>query len=156
MAGISDKIEAYLLNCLACDTGYSLVEISRTELARKFNCSPSQVNYVLTTRFTCEKGYRVESKRGGNGFIRIIHVKYMPWEHIPLAIKSIGDTIQVYDAVSLLEHLLRCGALEHSDVVLMRAAVNLHYCPSQEQANSIRAAILKNMLHSITTRGKTL
>ncbi|MCC5714945.1 CtsR family transcriptional regulator, partial [Klebsiella pneumoniae] len=70
MRNISDLIEQYLKTTLM-RSGNELLEIKRSELAKQFQCVPSQINYVISTRFTLEKGYIVESKRGGGGYIRI-------------------------------------------------------------------------------------
>ncbi|MBL5790865.1 CtsR family transcriptional regulator [Heyndrickxia sporothermodurans] len=74
MKNISDIIEGYLKQVLEMN-GSEIVEIKRSEVADKFQCVPSQINYVINTRFTIERGYLVESKRGGGGYIRIIKVK---------------------------------------------------------------------------------
>lgn len=71
---ISDIIENYLKQVLEM-SGKENVEIKRSEIADKFQCVPSQINYVINTRFTIEKGYAVESKRGGGGYIRIMKVQ---------------------------------------------------------------------------------
>ncbi|WML42548.1 CtsR family transcriptional regulator [Neobacillus sp. PS3-40] len=74
MRNISDIIEGYLKKVLEMSED-DLVEIKRSEVADKFQCVPSQINYVINTRFTIERGYLVESKRGGGGYIRIIKVQ---------------------------------------------------------------------------------
>jgi len=71
---ISDIIEGYLKQIIELG-GQGHIEIKRSELADKFQCVPSQINYVINTRFTAERGYLVESKRGGGGYIRILRVK---------------------------------------------------------------------------------
>lgn len=76
MPNISDIIEQYLKQVLELSER-EIVEIRRSEIADKFQCVPSQINYVINTRFTVERGYLVESKRGGGGFIRIAKVKCM-------------------------------------------------------------------------------
>ncbi|MGG3449715.1 MULTISPECIES: CtsR family transcriptional regulator [Bacillaceae] len=73
MRNVSDIIEQYLKQVLE-HSGSEIVEIKRNEIAEKFQCVPSQINYVINTRFTIERGYLVESKRGGGGYIRIIKV----------------------------------------------------------------------------------
>src|SRR6056297_3034285 len=72
MSSLSDQIERYLRRQISKYQGR--VKIKRNQLAENFDCAPSQINYVLNTRFTVEKGYVVESQRGGGGFIRIIRV----------------------------------------------------------------------------------
>ncbi len=86
MRNISDIIEKYLKQVLEMSE-QEHVEIKRSEIADKFHCVPSQINYVINTRFTIERGYVVESKRGGGGYIRIIKV-------------------QSHDFVDLIDHLL--------------------------------------------------
>ena len=67
---LADRIETYLKECLRAEPEGCL-ETQRCRLAGFFGCAPSQINYVLATRFTFEKGYRVESRRGGGGYLRI-------------------------------------------------------------------------------------
>jgi transcriptional regulator of stress and heat shock response len=86
MRNISDIIEKYLKQVLEMSE-QEHVEIKRNEIADKFQCVPSQINYVINTRFTIERGYIVESKRGGGGYIRIMKV-------------------QSHDLVDLIDHLL--------------------------------------------------
>lgn len=86
MRNISDIIEQYLKKVLEMSEK-EIVEIKRSEIADKFQCVPSQINYVINTRFTIEKGYIVESKRGGGGYIRIMRV-------------------QTYDSADLIDQLL--------------------------------------------------
>ena len=71
MASISDVIEQFILQALADD---DLLQLSRNDLATFFSCAPSQINYVLSTRFTPEKGFMIESKRGGGGCINLIRL----------------------------------------------------------------------------------
>lgn len=79
MGNLADNMEYYLKKLLSLSAaGY--LDIQRKELAGKFNCVPSQVNYVLTTRFTLEQGYLVESRRGGKGYLRIKKVDTEGWE----------------------------------------------------------------------------
>ena len=105
MARISDII-AQFINEMIEDEKNKEVIIQRNELADKFNCAPSQINYVLTTRFTTEKGYLIESRRGGGGYIIIKRVEYNNKEKQLDAInKAIGDSVTYSSAVLLIEHL---------------------------------------------------
>lgn len=88
MKNISDIIEAYLKQVLQDSEA---IEIKRSEVADKFECVPSQINYVINTRFTMERGYIVESKRGGGGYIRIIKVK-------------MNDKLQLLEAIITMIH----------------------------------------------------
>ncbi len=74
MRNISDIIEQYLKQVIDLSNN-NVIEIKRSEIADRFDCVPSQINYVINTRFTLERGFIVESKRGGGGYIRIIKVK---------------------------------------------------------------------------------
>lgn len=76
MRNISDVIEEYLKHIIQ-DNPHQVIEIKRSDLAEKFQCVPSQINYVIKTRFTVEKGYIVESKRGGGGYIRIRRIQLL-------------------------------------------------------------------------------
>src|SRR5690625_6249635 len=75
MSNITDVIEQYLKQILKAN-GNNMIEIKRNEIADQFQCVPSQINYVINTRFTIEKGYIIESKRGGGGYIRIIRIEH--------------------------------------------------------------------------------
>ena len=72
--GISDLIASFLQESLE-ETDGGVLEVQRNDLAQRFNCVPSQINYVMSTRFSPERGYIVESRRGGNGYIRITRVR---------------------------------------------------------------------------------
>lgn len=90
MASLTDHIEEYLKKLLAISTR-NYVDIRRAELARKFSCVPSQVNYVLSRRFSAARGYLVESRRGGSGYIRIyriVHPQGRSWVEILSELES--------------------------------------------------------------------
>ncbi|MFD1864791.1 CtsR family transcriptional regulator [Planococcus sp. FY231025] len=74
MRNISDVIEGYLKEVIELSER-EYIEIKRNEIAEKFQCVPSQINYVINTRFTVDRGYLVESKRGGGGYIRIKRIR---------------------------------------------------------------------------------
>src|SRR5690554_735970 len=74
MGTLADHIEAYIKQMLRENQGRA-IELSRAQLADVFACVPSQINYVLATRFSLERGYIVESRRGGGGYIRIGRVQ---------------------------------------------------------------------------------
>ncbi|MBC1376422.1 CtsR family transcriptional regulator [Listeria sp. FSL L7-0091] len=102
MKNISDIIEAYLKQVLESSEA---VEIKRSEIADKFECVPSQINYVINTRFTMERGYIVESKRGGGGYIRIIKVK-------------MNDKLQLLEAIISMVHDKKVSQSFSEDVIL--------------------------------------
>ena len=95
--GISDLIASFLQDSL--DTAEDgVLEVQRSELAQRFNCVPSQINYVMSTRFSPERGYIVESRRGGNGYIRITRVRTDRKTLLMHVINSIGDTLDYASA----------------------------------------------------------
>ena len=89
--GMSDIIAGFIQETLSEMNGCA--EIQRSELANRFKCVPSQINYVISTRFSPEHGYIVESRRGGGGFIRITRVNMDPERLIMHTINAIGDEI---------------------------------------------------------------
>ena len=102
MRNISDIIEGYLKAIIEKEqTG--IIEIKRNEVAEKFQCVPSQINYVINTRFTAERGYAVESKRGGGGYIRIFRVQANSRkeliEHVLLGLQEGASQTMALDVV---------------------------------------------------------
>lgn len=85
MANLADKIERYLKEHLSRT---EILEVRRAMLAALFDCAPSQINYVLTTRFTPERGYLVESRRGGGGYIRIIRLNIKNLEDLRISLSG--------------------------------------------------------------------
>ena len=129
------------------DSNKNTVFIQRNELADQFRCAPSQINYVLTTRFTYEKGYLIESKRGGGGHIAIKQLEYgNPSERERLINKSIGETITYHNALALLNNLLESGIIKEREYEIMKIAINDRSLSSSENKNKIRADILKAMI----------
>ncbi|SHS96094.1 Class three stress gene repressor [Mycobacteroides abscessus subsp. abscessus] len=113
---ISDIIEQYLKEVLDMSER-ELVEIKRSEIADKFQCVPSQINYVINTRFTIEKGYVVESKRGGGGYIRIMKVQSHDNAHL---IDQLLTVISSRVSQSSAEHVI--FRLVEEDVISTREA----------------------------------
>lgn len=108
--GMSDKIEAFINELLKDDTDEWL-ELKRNELASIFGCVPSQINYVISTRFNPEHGYIVESRRGGGGYLRIKQVKHEDGI-IMQTIKAVGESLDEKTAKSYLANLIRHNALD--------------------------------------------
>jgi transcriptional regulator CtsR len=100
---MSDMIAQFILSGLEQSGG--AVELSRGSLAERFGCVPSQINYVLTTRFTPEHGYIIETKRGGGGYIRIVRVRVSPRDLIMHAINAVGDSLDPPSAAAFLQNL---------------------------------------------------
>jgi len=147
MKNISDLIERYLKELLA-ESIQDHIEIQRKELANLFNCVPSQINYVLTTRFTAGRGYIVESRRGGGGYIRIVKVPMDQRARLALRIgRLIGEEINQNEAVGLIARLREEGLLTAREERLMMAAVDSNVLRvSQPTCEKLRALILRAMI----------
>ena len=144
MASISDIIEKFIKDLMEDS---NTVQIQRNELASLFNCAPSQINYVLTTRFTYERGYLIESKRGGGGHIAIKQLEQdSASKREQLIGESIGNTITYHNASALLDHLLESEVISARECEIMKMAVNDRSLGSSENKNKVRADILKGMI----------
>lgn len=118
---VSDIIERYLKEILADSEE---VEIRRSEIADQFDVVPSQINYVIKTRFTIQNGYLVESKRGGGGYIRIEKVKLLDdIDVLDSLIRVIGDSINERDAISILSSLYEDAVLSKREANLLAATI---------------------------------
>mgnify|MGYP003590808999 FL=1 len=103
MAKISDLVEALIKQLIEQNNG--VIEITRSELADRVNCVPSQINYVLSTRFTNGQGYLVESRRGGGGWIRIRRVTLdTPTRYLMHTINSLGEQISEHQVDVLIRN----------------------------------------------------
>ena len=145
--GITDLIAAFLQGSLD-EAENGVLEIQRSDLAQRFKCVPSQINYVVSTRFSPERGYIVESRRGGNGYIRITRVHVDHETLLMHVINSIGDELDFPSARAILGNLLHADALEERTARMLLAAVgdkSLGSVP-KETRNRVRADILKNTL----------
>ena len=147
MARLSDAIEEFI-NTLMKESNTNKIEIQRNELAKYFNCSPSQINYVLTTRFTVENGYIVESYRGGGGYIKINKLVIDERDYLyNLIIKEIGDNISKNKAERIILVLLKENIIDNREANIMKAAISDDAIISPlNLKNKIRAQILKKML----------
>lgn len=148
---MSDIIEAYLKQALS---EQEQVEIRRSEIASRFDCVPSQINYVINTRFTVQQGYLVESKRGGGGYIRIMKVKMLEESDIlDRMIDLIGDRIDEKDSLAIVQTLYDEEVLSRRESKLMLVAMEKAlYTGKATVDNLIRANILKSMLSALRYR----
>ena len=146
--GISDVIAGFIHEILENTEGCA--EIQRSELAQRFNCVPSQINYVISTRFSPEHGYIVESRRGGNGYIRIRRACLDTRQMVMHAVNAVGDEIDDQTARAFLSNLSGAGAIALPAARLIAVAVGdntLRALPYPHR-NTMRATILKQMLLS--------
>jgi transcriptional regulator CtsR len=142
--GISDLIASFLQESLE-ETDGGVLEVQRNDLAQRFNCVPSQINYVMSTRFSPERGYIVESRRGGNGYIRITRVRVDRQTLLMQVINTLGS---LASARAILNNLVQAGALEENAGRSILAAVGdkaLAAAP-RESRDTVRADIMKQVL----------
>ena len=150
MARLSDIIEAFIKQMI--DDTDGTIEIQRNELANQFNCVPSQINYVIDTRFTVERGYYVESRRGGGGYIKIKRVNInRPGCYLMHIITSMGDSISQQSAEVFINNFIDYNVISKREGLLLKAAVSdkiLSEVPLPKR-DELRASLLKNMLMSL-------
>ena len=145
--GITDLIASFLQDSLE-ESENGVLEVQRNDLAQRFNCVPSQINYVMSTRFSPERGYIVESRRGGNGYIRITRVQVDRQTLLMHVINSLGDQVDLSSARAILSNLVQAGALEETTGRSLLAAVGdkaLGAVP-REVRDTVRADIMKQVL----------
>ena len=145
--GISDLIASFLQESLETSEN-GVLEVQRSDLAQRFNCVPSQINYVMSTRFSPERGYIVESRRGGNGYIRITRVQVDRQTLMMHVINSLGDQVDLPSARAILSNLVHTEALEETVARSLLAAVGdkaLSAVP-RESRDRVRADIMKQVL----------
>lgn len=145
---MSDIIEAYLKKVLGQT---DQIEIRRSEMADRFNCVPSQINYVINTRFTIQKGYLVESKRGGGGYIRIIKVKLLDEaEMLDTIIDIVGDSISENDANSVVQKLYEDKLVTKREAILMISSMSKSVLSLENRLGKIiRAQMLRAFLNHL-------
>ncbi|APH06695.1 CtsR family transcriptional regulator [Bacillus weihaiensis] len=150
MRNISDIIEQYLKTVLD-DSGREIVEIKRSEIADKFQCVPSQINYVINTRFTIERGYVVESKRGGGGYIRIIKVQANNQAHLlDQIIHLIGQRLPQASAEDIVSRLVSEEVISPREAKLMLSVIDRSVLYIElPHRDELRARMVKAMLTSL-------
>ncbi|WP_017754894.1 CtsR family transcriptional regulator [Calidifontibacillus oryziterrae] len=150
MRNISDIIEQYLKKVLHV-SDENVVEIKRNEIADKFQCVPSQINYVINTRFTIEKGYIVESKRGGGGYIRISKVQTDNHAQlIDQLLDLIPNQIAQSTADSIVSRLLEEDVINHREGKLIQSAMDRTVLfVGLPERDELRSRILKAMLFTL-------
>ena len=145
---ISDVIEEFIKDLF--DDGSDAIEIQRNELAEHFNCVPSQINYVISTRFKPSQGYYVESRRGGGGHITIKKVKNDKEDYIMHIINNIGNQLTSNDVDILISDFLSYNIIDTKEAKLLKVATNDKVLKlPKEIKDEVRARIFKNMLLNI-------
>ncbi|WP_456277111.1 CtsR family transcriptional regulator [Bacillus sp. AK128] len=150
MRNISDVIEQYLKQVLDI-SGEKAIEIKRNEIADKFQCVPSQINYVINTRFTLERGYIVESKRGGGGYIRIVKVEIDDRTHLlDQIIQLINKELTQSNAEDIILRLVEEEIITKKEARIMLSVMDrsvlLLNLPHRDE---LRARLMKSMLSTL-------
>ncbi len=150
MRNISDIIEHHLKQFLS-DSDDGKIEIQRNDLAGHFQCSPSQINYVITTRFSLARGYIVESKRGGGGYIRIRRLDMNARDRLQSALAQLFEAhVSQQWAENLVDGLVDCELLSLREGRMMNAALKrdtlMLALPLRDE---LRARLLRAMLNSL-------
>lgn len=142
---VSDIIESFLKELLEENGG--VVEICRNDLATQFHCVPSQINYVIATRFKNENGYAVESRRGGGGSVRIRRVQPAGGNIVMHLVNHMGDRVGYQEMVYFLQDLLSAGILSERECKLLLGALSDRALGTNvEYRERVRAVALKNAL----------
>lgn len=138
--GISDRIESFIIELMKDEAEYA--EFGRNELAEIFGCVPSQINYVISTRFNPEKGYTVESQRGGGGYIKI---KRISVNKAGDAVALVGKSCNFREAKTVIKYLYEKGDISLETAKVLTAAVsdNAIIIPNPHR-DMVRANILKS------------
>ncbi|MFJ7756221.1 CtsR family transcriptional regulator [Peribacillus muralis] len=150
MRNISDVIETYLKQVLEISQK-DILEIKRSEIADKFQCVPSQINYVINTRFTIERGYVVESKRGGGGYIRIMKVESQDYvQLINHLLSLIGPRVSQSMAEGVIARLMNEEVINEREAKIMMSVIDrsVIYIDLPDR-DELRARIITAMLTTL-------
>ena len=143
---LSDLITEEIIRMLD-ESGDNMAEIQRNELANLMGCVPSQINYVLSSRFTPEHGYIIESRRGGGGYIKIKRVRLNRSSAIMHIINSVGDKIDAMSSRILIDNCLQSGIIDEPTAKIFKAIVGegtMKTLPP-EYRDIMRASLLKQV-----------
>ena len=153
---LSDSIEEFIKTLMEGDN--MEIELRRNELAEHFQCAPSQINYVLATRFTPDHGYVIESRRGGGGYIRIVRLASTSREDLLQSLyQRIGMSISASDAAKIVEHLKLENIVTPDEASLMLAALSPQAVPLPlGMKDALCAGTLRSMILSLAKRRTAL
>lgn len=155
LARLVDVIEEMIKQLL--DENQGVAVISRSVLAEKVNCVPSQITYVLSTRFTNAQGFIVESRRGGGGQIRISRIQRLAsTDYLMHTINALGDDLSQQEAEVYLRNFMDYGIVTDRQAALIKAAISDNALSRLEadKKGAVRMDIFKNMLVSLIARSK--
>lgn len=141
---LSDHIARLIEQML--EEGGGSAEVRRNDLAAQLGCVPSQINYVITSRFNTEHGYVTESKRGGGGYIRIVRVQMGRDEYLMHFFQAVGRTASETEVRAYLRNLLEHGLLTEREArISLQMMTSLDLCPPDKR-DELRADLLRRLL----------
>ena len=148
----SDLIAKFILNAID-GSADGFAELQRGALAEMFSCVPSQINYVISTRFSPERGYMVESRRGGGGYIRITRVRQQPRDLVMHTVNAVGEQLDVRTASAFVANIYEAGLVDQKTGRLILAAIGDQALRpvAAEERDKVRASIFKQMLVTMLT-----
>jgi len=150
MASLCDVIETFIKQLIIDTNG--AVEIQRNELALQFKCVPSQINYVISTRFTTDRGYYVESRRGGGGHVKIKRINItIPGNYLMHIVSSMGPSISQQSIEVFINNFIDYDVISEREGFIMKAASSdkvIGRIPMPTR-DVLRATQLKNMIMSL-------
>ena len=153
---LSDSIEHFIKELLNEEA--TEVELKRNELAEYFGCAPSQINYVLATRFSPDHGYLTESRRGGGGYIRIVRVVQAGSQRLMYLVNDrIGDSLEEEECIRLISQLKEQRIVTADEAALMASSISsraLAVPVPDALKNAMRAKMMKSMLMTIAARNR--
>lgn len=143
---LSDYIASMIEEML--DAGGGSAEMKRNDLATKIGCVPSQINYVITSRFTPERGYIIESRRGGGGYIRIVRKQFSRDDYLMHFFHATGNSLGEAEAFAFISNLLGASAIDEREAAIISTAVSDRALASAgaDMKNNIRADILRHII----------
>lgn len=151
VGSLSREIEKYL-KALLENAKNGVIEVQRSALSDFFECVPSQINYVLSTRFTPAHGYIVETRRGGGGYVRIIRLNFANSDKLKLLFEEIiGTEISQNQAEGLLEYLKKEGILTRKETLLIKNIISDKVLSTSliKNQDALRSRILQSVLATI-------
>lgn len=149
---VSDVIEEFIMSSLDDD---NFIELSRNDLAKFFSCVPSQINYVLNTRFTVNRGFVVESQRGGGGYIKVTRVQDNDGNFLNNCLKICGEPLSYLQANQILTSLTEKNIITEHEADLIKAATNTKALNNPLNFdNTLRSNIMSSVILELMKRGK--
>ena len=149
MASRSDIIEQFILSNLANDT---VIELSRNDLAKFFDCAPSQINYVLNTRFTLNNGYVIESVRGGAGFIKVVRLG-LTKDKLSNLLDMCNSPLNIVEASQIIDNLRANKFISANESVLLKSAISTKALNNPlNMEEMLRANIMREIIIELMKR----